>query len=386
ARQVLEMGDSDEIKSTLSTAKKAFGLYKDAIVSRNTSRSTFKIEDLMYGQTPTTLYIITQEADKERLRPLTRVLLALMVRMLTPKQVIVDGELIKTFNQRLLFLIDEFPDLGRIDAIESILATAAGFGLKFMFFAQGIPQLRVPKKGYGPDETITLGCQVKIFFTPADDRTAEIVSKATGETTVVNKEVTVSGKKGLFGGDTSVSTSYSQNKRVLLTEDEVLRLPSGVYDKNDPLKLVEPGDTLIQVTGRPMIYGKQILYWDYPYFLDAKATKTPPDQNYVRVAWFDRLGNPRHSLMRQADADELCRALEADLAATPPPVGIGNRWAPPGSAPLGSIDGADMSNHGPVLGGSAPGAAVSALSVSPSALFARPGGQGSSPPPRSIKR
>ena len=80
ARDMLDR-PPEEAGSVLSTAKSYLSLYRDPIVAANTSRSDFRIRDLMNHQSPVTLYILTEGDDKVRLRPLVRVLFNMILRL-----------------------------------------------------------------------------------------------------------------------------------------------------------------------------------------------------------------------------------------------------------------------------------------------------------------
>ncbi len=81
ARDMLDRPD-EEAGSVLSTAKSYLALYRDPVVRRNVSKSEFRIKDLMNYETPVSLYIVTHPNDKARLRPLVRVLINMIVRLL----------------------------------------------------------------------------------------------------------------------------------------------------------------------------------------------------------------------------------------------------------------------------------------------------------------
>ncbi len=72
----------EEAGSVLSTAKSYLALFRDPVVARNVSESHFKIKDLMNHDDPVSLYIVTQPNDKARLRPLVRIMLNMIVRLL----------------------------------------------------------------------------------------------------------------------------------------------------------------------------------------------------------------------------------------------------------------------------------------------------------------
>ncbi|MDX8356447.1 type IV secretory system conjugative DNA transfer family protein [Sphingopyxis terrae] len=61
--------------------------------------------------------------------------------------------------QRLLFMLDEFPALGRLDFFESALAFMAGYGIKAFLIAQSLNQI---EKAYGPNNAILDNCHVRV--------------------------------------------------------------------------------------------------------------------------------------------------------------------------------------------------------------------------------
>ena len=78
-----------------------------------------------------------------------------------------------------LFLLDEFPGLKRMEVIENAVAQAAGFGVKFFFVTQNLPQL---KHEYDENwETFVSNSGLKIFFQVDDDFTRAYVTRLLGE-------------------------------------------------------------------------------------------------------------------------------------------------------------------------------------------------------------
>lgn len=248
----------DERGSVLSTAKSFLSLYVDPVVSRNTSKSSFKIRDLMNSDKPLSLYLVINPADKGRLVPLIRIVLAQTIRTLVEKMEFKDGRSVKHYKHRLLLMLDEFASLGKIEILEEALHYMAGYGLKGYLIAQDMEQIKSQERGYGREETVSSGCHIKNAFAPTKQETAEYLSKLCGDTTVSKEALTTSGKRtGVFLGN--VSRTTQQTRRPLLTPDECRRLPAALKDaKGD---VIEPGDMLIAVAGFPVIYGKQILYF-----------------------------------------------------------------------------------------------------------------------------
>lgn len=298
ARDMLDRPE-EEAGSVLSTAKSYLDLYRDPVVARNVSHSDFRIHDLMNHTHPVSLYIVTQPTDKMRLRPLVRVMMNMIVRLLADRMEFErvnaemslldkvkrriglsfqEGSLFvrtkKTYKHRLLAMVDEFPSLGKLSILQESLSYVAGYGIKFYLICQDINQLKSREEGYGPDETITSGCHVQNAFPPNRLETAEHLSKLCGQTTVVKEQYTTSGKRvsPLLG---QVSYTMQEVQRPLLTTDECLRMPG---PKKEGELIVAPGDMVVYVAGFPAIYGRQPLFFQDPVFA-ARAALAPPAQS-----------------------------------------------------------------------------------------------------------
>ena len=262
----------EEAGSVLSTAKSFLALYRDNVVASNVSKSDFRIKDLMNDEAPVSLYIITQPNDKARLRPLVRILVSMIFRLLADKMEFESGRPKATYKHRLLFMADEFPSLGKLEILQESLAFVAGYGIKCYLITQDLNQLKSRETGYGPDETITSNCHVQNAYPPNRIETAEHLSKLTGITTVVKEQITTSGKRAsaMLG---QVSRTTQEVQRPLLTADECMRMPGPVKDASG--MITKGGDMVIYVAGYPAIYGRQILYFTDPTF-DARSKVPAP--------------------------------------------------------------------------------------------------------------
>lgn len=267
----------EEAGSVLSTAKSYLSLYRDPIVARNVSGSDFRIKDLMHDDAPVSLYIVTQPNDKDRLRPLVRVLINMVVRILADKLQFRDGRPIANYKNRLLMMLDEFPALGRLSIIQESLAYLGGFGIKCFLICQDTAQLR-SQEGYGPDESITSCCHVQNAFPPNRIETAEHLSRQTGIATAIKEQVTTSGRRGAaFMGQ--ASRVFNEVQRPLLTPDECMRMPGP--RKSATGEIEEPGDMVVCVTGFPAIYGKQPLYFKDPTFAARARVPAPRESDTI---------------------------------------------------------------------------------------------------------
>ena len=298
ARDMLDR-PAEEGGSVLSTAKSYLALYRDPAVARSVSRSEFRIQDLMHHQSPVSLYIITQPNDKARLRPLVRVMVNMIVRLLADKMeferaavpaparwwrigrapATVAVRPRKTYQHRLLGLLDEFPSLGRLEILQESLAFVASYGIKFYLICQDINQLKSREAGYGPDETITSNCHIQNAYPPNRIETAEHLSKLTGQTTVIKAQITTSGRRtsAVLG---QVSRTTQETQRPLLTPDECLRMPGPKKDAQG--QITEAGDMVIYVAGFPAIYGRQPLYFQDPTFVARAAVPEPAASDVLR--------------------------------------------------------------------------------------------------------
>ena len=288
ARDMLDRPE-EEAGSVLSTAKSYLALHRDPVVRRNVSKSEFRIKDLMNYDQPVSLYIVTHPNDKARLRPLVRILINMIIRLLADKMEFINGQPKVHYQHRLLMMLDEFPSLGKLEILQEALAFIAGYGIKCYLICQDINQLKSREAGYGHDESITSNCHVQSAFPPNRIETAEHLSKLTGQTTVAKEQITTSGRRtsALLG---QVSRTIQEVQRPLLTTDECLRMPGPL--KNAEGLIEKAGDMVVYVAGSPAIYGIQPLFFKDPIF-KARAAVPAPLQS-------DKLIN-RHS---RGDNDE----------------------------------------------------------------------------------
>lgn len=258
-----------EASSVLSSTISYLTLYRDPILAENVSKSDFKISDLMNHEDPISLYLVLRPSDKERLMPLVRLILTLITTKLTAKMEFSEGAAVVHYKHKLLLLLDEFTALRKLELLEQQLPFLAGYGIKCFFLIQDLKQLH---RWYTDNESVTPNCHIRISFAANEIKTAQYLSQATGDTTVVKVQTSASGDRmsAMLG---KVSRHYSEVKRPLLTPDEIMRLPSPVKDHKGMIS--KPGEMLIFVSGQPPIRGTQPLYFMDDTF-SARAKVTPP--------------------------------------------------------------------------------------------------------------
>lgn len=239
AREVLNKSENER-SGVLSTAMSFLGLYRDPTVAAMTSHCDWRIADLASAEHPVSLYLVVPPSDISRTKPLIRLILNQIGRRLTESLEDQDGEPRK---HRVLFMLDEFPALGRLDFFESALAFMAGYGLRSFLIAQSLNQI---EKAYGPNNSILDNCHVRVAFASNDERTAKRISDALGTATELRAQRNYAGHR-LSPWLGHLMVSRQETARQLLTPGEVMQLP--------------PDDEVVMVSGHPPVRAKKLRFY-----------------------------------------------------------------------------------------------------------------------------
>ena len=245
AREVLNKSENER-SGVLSTAMSFLGLYRDPTVAEVTSRCDWRIDDLVHGDHPISLYLVVPASDISRTKPLIRLLLNQIGRRLTETVELKAG---LPDRHRLLLMLDEFPALGRLDFFESALAFMAGYGLRAFLIAQSLNQI---EKAYGPNNAILDNCHVRVAFASNDERTAKRISDALGTATELRAQRNYAGHR-LSPWLGHLMVSRQESARPLLTPGEVMQLPAD--------------EEIVMVSGCPPIRAKKLRYFEDSNFM-----------------------------------------------------------------------------------------------------------------------
>lgn len=290
AREVLNKSENER-SGVLSTAMSFLGLYRDPTVAEVTSRSDWRIADLVEGKSPVSLYLVVPPSDISRTKPLVRLVLNQIGRRLT--------EQLHAQNQpgrhKLLMMLDEFPALGRLDFFETSLAFMAGYGVRAFLIAQSLNQI---EKAYGDRNSILDNCHVRIAFATNDERTAKRISDALGTATEQRSMRNYAGHR-LAPWLAHVMVSRQETARALLTPGEVMQLP--------------PTDELVLIAGTPPIRAKKLRYFEDGRF----TTRVLPPPLLMVGGYADR------PAPRADDWQGIVRGVDARLAAGEEADGLG---------------------------------------------------------------
>jgi len=211
AREMQMMIDKspNERSGIISTVQGFLKIYRDPHIAAATSRSDFRITDLMNYEKPVSLYLVIPVKDMDRLQPLLRLILNQIVKGLTPRM---EGN---TPRWKLLLMLDEFCVLGHMELLSKMLPFVPGYGIRACVIAQNLTQIEA---AYGRDQSIVQTCETLLALTPNRDdfQTAKFLSDLAGDTTVVERHRSWS--------SSGRSTSEQKIRRALITPGEVLEL------------------------------------------------------------------------------------------------------------------------------------------------------------------
>jgi type IV secretion system protein VirD4 len=200
----------------------------------------------MCADKPVTLYLQPPPSDAQRLMPLMRLFIAQVARSLMEHQTH-DGEG-RAKQHKLLLLLDEFPQLGRIEFFEKMMGAMAGYGLKAYLVCQSLNHLI---RAYGRDNVILDNCAVVTTFAAADPETAKHIANMAGEVWEIRPQQSEQRPRTLFGPHKGTIT-YREERRPLL-------LPADV-------RSLRHDEELIFVAGAKPIRAKKLCFDTEPLF------------------------------------------------------------------------------------------------------------------------
>lgn len=169
--------DNENVQSIFSTMTKKFMDIMDPSVARLFKKSTFSPSELRDGNT--TLYVVFKEAGDMSGSP--AFLRLLVERTIAAYPNLGDGGRgFKTTRSRLLMMLDEFTNLGKIDGIDKDMATVRQKGITIWPMFQNMAQL---EEVYGKNvaHTILANAGVIQFLDARDDTTLDFISKRMGK-------------------------------------------------------------------------------------------------------------------------------------------------------------------------------------------------------------
>ncbi|MFI3174769.1 MAG: type IV secretory system conjugative DNA transfer family protein [Bacillota bacterium] len=209
------LNTSDQaMASVLSTALSRLNAFLDSEIEQLLCFGT-KINTEDFCKKKSAIFLVMPEED-----PSKYFLISLIVQQLYREMLSVADEFGGKLPNRVMFFLDEFGTLPKIESAEMMFSASRSRRISFVAIIQSLAQLQ---KNYGKEgaEILVDNAQVSIYggFAP-NSETANILSKNLGEKTVMTGSVS-------HGKDKS--KSLQMTGRPLITADELKVLPKDIF-------------------------------------------------------------------------------------------------------------------------------------------------------------
>jgi type IV secretory pathway TraG/TraD family ATPase VirD4 len=277
ARPFIDLADQT-YSGIMANLSESTSFLSDPRIKAATERSSFSIANLATKKA--TVYVVIPQDEIPNQKTWLRLMItSAMHAFKHPK-----GK--RPPGHRCLFLIDEFPALGRFDDIPNDIATMSGYGVDFALVVQGIDQLDDHyKEAKG---TILNNCAYKWFCNVDDLKTADYLSKTLGKKTVRTFSSSTSATSGSNSTSQGQSSTRGETGRNLLNPDEIMRLgrevaialhPGAYPQYLKPVNYWELQKSFVRFREKhPQLYwNPPLTYEENPYIPDSKP---PPIVQY----------------------------------------------------------------------------------------------------------
>jgi type IV secretion system protein VirD4 len=284
-------------------------LWADPLIKAATTTSDFSIYDLR--RDPSTIYLCVSPNDLEVIAPLVRLffqqVVAVMQREMPGKDEIFE----------VLFLLDEFKHLGKLEAIETAVTTIAGYKGRFMFIIQSLAALTGAYEESGKENFLS-NTGVQVFMATADDETPNYISKSIGDYTFRARSKSFN-QSSMFDANIQLSDQGAN----LLRPEQVR-----VIDENSQIVLIK---------GRPPLHTHKAKYYADRKLKRIFESQTGPLPEPAPIGFYATPATPPSApederMANASDGGEADQALAANnfTIETPSASGrdIGNHVAP----------------------------------------------------------
>lgn len=227
----------------MQTVQSKLNLFRDPLIANSTSHSDFKLSDFYESDVPITLYLTVPFGQIDRIAPVFKLLIDFILRRFSSGELRA-GEKDKSLKIPILFLLDEFSSLGKMEFISRSMGILAGLGMRFFIVVQMYTQIL---ELYGQHNTFMANCRYKIIYAPQEQSDCEMFSKMMGKESVRNDNMSVSGSRYAVALN-NLNVSSQEVARDLMNPDELMKLP---YT-----------DCIVLAEGMPPYMGKKNAYYN----------------------------------------------------------------------------------------------------------------------------
>ncbi|MEL6711957.1 MAG: type IV secretory system conjugative DNA transfer family protein [Pseudomonadota bacterium] len=248
---VLQKPDKER-GSVISTLLSALELWANPLIDAATASSDFDISK--FKSERTTVYVGATPDNVTRLQKLMQIFYQQATELLTTKMPDLKKE-----PYGVLFMMDEFPTLGKMEQFKSGIAFFRGYRVRLFLIIQDTQQLKGTYEEAGMN-TFLSNSTYRITFAANNYDTANLISQLCGNKTIDSVSYSYSsGLENIFKGP---SASYSKAQRALLLPQEVIQLP--------------PDEQILLIEATSPIKSKKIRY-----FLDEMMLSRLLDPTFV---------------------------------------------------------------------------------------------------------
>ena len=231
-----------ERSGVISTMNSSLELWANPLIDAATASSDFNIMD--FKRKKTTIYVGLTPDNIQRLQRLMQIFYQQATEFLSRK--IPDP---KDEPYGVMFMMDEFPTLGKMDQFKSGIAYFRGYKMRLFLIVQDTQQLKGIYEDAGMNSFLS-NSTFRITFAANNYETANLISQLCGNKTVDQ----TSYNKPLFF-DLNISTrtqNVSKVQRALLLPQEVIQMPAD--------------DQIVLIESFPPIKSKKIKYYEDKFF------------------------------------------------------------------------------------------------------------------------
>lgn len=231
-----------ERSGVVSTMNSSLELWANPLIDAATASSDFNVME--FKKKRTTVFVGLTPDNIQRLQKLMQVFYQQASEFLSRKM---PDEKEEPYG--VMFLLDEFPTLGKMEAFKAGIAYFRGYRVRLFLIIQDTQQLKGTYEEAGMNSFLS-NSTFRITFAANNYETANLISQLCGNKTV---EQTSYNKPLFFDLNVSTRTqNVSKVQRALLLPQEVITLP-----RDDQIVLIE---------SFPPIRSKKIKYYEDKFF------------------------------------------------------------------------------------------------------------------------
>jgi len=247
-----------ERSGVISTMNSSLELWANPLIDAATASSDFNIQE--FKKKKTTIYVGLTPDNIARLQKLMQVFYQQATEFLSRKMPDLKEE-----PYGVMFLMDEFPTLGKMEQFKAGIAYFRGYRVRLFLIIQDTQQLKGTYEEAGMNSFLS-NSTFRITFAANNYETANLISQLCGNKTVEQESFS----KPIFF-DLNIATrtkNVSQVQRALLLPQEVIQLP-----RDEQIVLIE---------SFPPIKSHKIYYFKDKFFTDRllPATFVPTQKPY----------------------------------------------------------------------------------------------------------